>query len=142
MMRIDRGLTIPDDEILIRFEAASRGPGGQNVNKLATRAVLRFDLGSSPSLSEFQRDRLRTRLAARLTGEGILQLRSDEHRTQLANRRAVLARFSQLLTDALRPVKARRSTRPTAASRTRRLESKRRRSATKQRRGGRDTGED
>lgn len=120
------GAAIPDADLQIRFEP-SRGPGGQNVNKVSTAAVLCFSVRDSRALSEAQRRLAFQRLGSRLSQEGVLQLRSDVHRTQSANRREVLQRFARLLAAAIRPPRPRRRTRPTAASVQRRLSGKARR---------------
>ncbi len=106
----------------------SGGPGGQNVNKVNTRVTLWFDVAGSPSLSAEQKQALLTHLANRITREGLLQIVSQQHRTQPANRQAALERFADLLAGALRRPKPRHKTRATFASRQRRLETKRRRS--------------
>lgn len=129
-MRISGECHIADGEVTVRF-ISSRGPGGQNVNKLATRAVLLFDVAGSASLTDAQRARALTRLGARLSEAGVLQLRCDVHRTQSANRRAVIERFIGVMADALRVSRARRTTRPTGASRAERLKLKQRRSQVK-----------
>src|SRR5664280_3566590 len=79
----------------------SGGPGGQNVNKVATKVTLTFDVAASPSLTDAQRDRIRARLATRISKDGVLQVVSQRHRTQGANRAAALERFVELLRDAL-----------------------------------------
>jgi len=130
MIEIAPGLALADGEA--RFVASrSQGPGGQNVNKVATRITLLFDVDGSPSLTESQRRRLHQRLAGRISGDGILRVSSQRHRSQAANRRAALERFTVLLADALRPRASRIATRPTAASRERRIADKRRRAFVK-----------
>jgi len=84
-VRIADGLEIPDDELSF-VTSRSGGPGGQNVNKLETRVTVRFDLAQSPSLSDEQRARIAERLATRVTRGGFLQVTSQRHRTQAANR--------------------------------------------------------
>jgi ribosome-associated protein len=117
-IRITDQLWIPARELRWEFARAS-GPGGQNVNKVATAVRLRFDAARSPSLPEDMRQRL-IRLAgkrARSSGEILIEARS--YRAQERNRRDALERFIRLLRTAARPPQARRATRPTAASRER-----------------------
>ena len=136
MIPIDDTLAIPDEEVTFTT-SRSGGPGGQNVNKLETRVTVRFDIARSPSLSDEQRARLAERLATRVTKDGILQVTSQRHRTQGANREAALLRFAELLASALREEAPRKPTRASRASRQRRLEAKRRLGRKKQERAGR-----
>lgn len=135
-MKIADGLDIPDEELSF-VTSRSGGPGGQNVNKLETRVTVRFDLAHSPSLTDEQRARIAERLATRVTKDGILQVTSQRHRTQGANREAALLRFGELLAEALREEAPRKPTRATRASRKRRLDEKRRQGQKKQERSGR-----
>jgi ribosome-associated protein len=141
MIQVNDRLNIPEEELSF---AASRGggPGGQHVNKVASRITLRFDVANSPSLSDDQRQRLLSTLAPRLTRDGVLMLSSHESRSQVANREEVMRRFAQLLREGLVRPKKRRPTRPTRGSRERRIESKKRRSGVKHGRGKVRRGDD
>jgi ribosome-associated protein len=137
MIRISDAIQIDDREIAERFVRAS-GPGGQNVNKVSTAVELRFDVAAS-SLPPDVKARLATLAGSRLTGDGVLLIDSREHRTQAQNREAARARLIALLQHAARRPKIRRPTKPKAAAKRNRLESKRRRGEIKAaRRGGAD----
>src|SRR5262245_35728304 len=129
-MRRIGGIEIDEGELEERFIRAS-GPGGQNVNKLSTAVQLRFDVRRSPSLPDGVRTRLERLAGKRLTRDGVLVITAQRHRTQERNREDALARLVELVQAAtVRPVK-RRPTRPTKASRERRIETKKRRSRIK-----------
>ncbi|GGK18482.1 aminoacyl-tRNA hydrolase [Pilimelia terevasa] len=131
MLRVTDRLTIPGGELALRFSRSS-GPGGQGVNTADSRVELSFDLLRSPSVPGALRARMLERLARRLV-DGVLTVVASEHRNQLANRAAARERLARLLADAAAPPPPpRRPTRPSRGSRERRLDSKRRRAATKQ----------
>jgi len=132
-LRVGETLTIPWSEIRFRT-SRSGGPGGQNVNKTATRVEILFDVAGSPSLSTAQRARILSRLRGYIDREGELRLVSQESSSQHRNRQDGIERLKVLLENALRPRRRRVSTRPTKASRERRLQAKRRRSLDKRQR--------
>lgn len=140
MIEIPGGPAIPESEVTFEF-TRSGGAGGQHVNKTSTRAVLVFDVVGSPSLSDDQKDRIRSRLGRRMSAEGILRVGVSSSRSQSANREEAVRRFARLLAGALARKKARRPTAPSAAVRRRRLEDKHRRSRVKRERRG-PSGED
>jgi ribosome-associated protein len=136
MIRVTSHIEIDEREIEEQFVRAS-GPGGQNVNKLSTAVQLRFDVRHSPSLPPDVRARLERLAGARLTRDGVLVIIAQRHRTQARNRDDALERLLELIRQAaVAPVK-RRPTRPTKASRERRIESKKRRAGIKRERRGR-----
>lgn len=130
MLVVSDRIIIPDSELRFDF-ARSGGPGGQNVNKVASKAILRWNPGASPSLPEDLRERLIQAVGKRLTVEGELLITSQRTRDQGRNIEDCLDKLRQLILDATRPRITRRPTRPTLASRKRRVESKTRRSQTK-----------
>ncbi len=130
MIRITDDISIGADEIQEQFVRAS-GPGGQNVNKVSTAVQLRFDAAGSPSLAEAVRERLIRLAGKRMTDEGVLVIDARRFRTRQRNRDDARDRLIKLIRAAAEQPKPRRKTRPTAASRERRLESKRRQGQTK-----------
>jgi len=130
MIRITDTLSLDPREIEESFIRAS-GPGGQNVNKLATAVQLRFDLARSPSLPEAVRSRAARLAGSRLTKEGVIVISASQYRTQAQNRADALGRLVDLLAKAATPPRPRKPTRPTKASKTRRLESKAHRGSVK-----------
>ena len=127
MIRVTPSISIAEHELEEQFIRAS-GPGGQNVNKLASAVQLRFDVRRSPSLPEDVRARLERLAGKRLTREGVLVINAERHRTQERNRQDARARLLELIRRAAVAPRPRRATKPTAGSRERRLESKKRRS--------------
>jgi ribosome-associated protein len=130
MLEINDQLRIPETELEWSF-VRSGGPGGQNVNKVASKAVLRWHLAGSPSVPEAVKARLRAHQRRRITGEGDLVLTSQRYRDQERNRQDCLDKLRELVLQAATPPRPRRPTRPTRGSREARLRAKRRRSATK-----------
>ena len=130
MIEITPTLSLDDNEVTLDFIRAS-GPGGQNVNKVATAVQLRFDLRNSPSLPADAKERLVKLAGSRMTDEGVLLIEAKRYRTQEQNRADALLRLTALIQKALLAPKRRRATRPTMASKTERLQSKKRRGEVK-----------
>ncbi len=134
-LRIDDDLSLPDEELSWTASRAG-GPGGQNVNKVATRVTVLFDVGASPSLDDTRRARILERLRTRIARDGVLRVVSQKHRTQPQNREAAFARLAELLREALAEDAPRVATRPTKASRERRRTEKEKRARLKRLRQG------
>ncbi|KQZ59151.1 MULTISPECIES: alternative ribosome rescue aminoacyl-tRNA hydrolase ArfB [unclassified Lysobacter] len=130
----DPEITIPEQELIERF-VRSTGPGGQNVNKVATAVELRFDVAQSPSLPEPVRERLLAKRDRRVTGDGVLVISAQRFRTQERNRDDARVRLAAFIESGLHAPKPRIATRPSRASKERRLGAKRERSTVKRGRG-------
>jgi ribosome-associated protein len=128
-------LEIPDGDLDLRFVRGA-GPGGQNVNKVASAVQLRFDLAGTRALDGRVKARLRSLAGRRLNDDGSILINARRHRTQEQNRRDACARLAELIRGALAEPKPRRVTRPTRASKERRLQNKRSRKGIKRLRGG------
>ncbi len=122
-IRLSHGVVIPEREIEFRTSRSS-GPGGQHANTTDSRVELRWSVPASQALDERQRARLLDRLAARLTADGVLILRSSEHRSQHRNRDALVSRFAAVVGEALEPPTPRQATRPSRAAKQRRRRAK------------------
>ena len=133
MIAVNRSIQIPEREVQLRFIRAA-GPGGQNVNKVASAVELRFDVKHSLALPEEVRQRLIRQSGKKLNSAGVLIIQARRYRSQERNRQDALERFVRLVRQAAVKPRARRPTRPSRASRESRLEIKRLRSRTKQRR--------
>jgi len=135
MLSVD-AIEIPEDELTERFVRAA-GPGGQNVNKVASAVELRFDVANSRALPEPVRARLLARRDRRLTSEGVLVIQANRFRDQAKNRDDARVRLAELIRAATHVPKRRIATKPTRASKERRIETKKNRSTIKRTRGGR-----
>ena len=130
MIRVNAQIELDEREIQEDFVRAS-GPGGQNVNKVSTAVQLRFDVARSPSLPDPVRARLIGLAGRRVTQDGVLIIEAERYRSQRRNRDDALERLLELIREACEVDKPRRPTRPTLASKKRRLDSKQRRGETK-----------
>lgn len=126
-------LVIPGSELALSY-ARSAGPGGQNVNKVSSKAVLRWQVAATPSLPEDVRQRFVSKYGNRINAAGELVINADEHREQSRNVTACYERLRQMIVAVLKPPRKRVKTRPSRAAVERRVEAKQRRSETKSRR--------
>ena len=129
-LEINPNIKIPESELRLTF-ARSSGPGGQNVNKVASKAVLHFDLVNSPSVPADVRQRFIARFGGRVTNAGEVVIHSEEYRDQPRNIEACYAKLRQMILSVLKPPKKRRPTKPTRGSKVRRLKEKKARSEVK-----------
>ena len=135
MISVTDRISLDESELEFEFVLAS-GPGGQNVNKISTAARLKFDVRHSPSLPDAIRARLERLCGRRLTQDGVLVIAAQRFRSQIRNREDAIDHLVALIREAATPPKPRRPTKPTHASRRRRLESKARRADVKRGRAG------
>jgi ribosome-associated protein len=130
MLTVNHQIHIPDEELLFTF-ARSGGPGGQNVNKVASKAILHWSLSANATVPEAIKARLRSLQRKRVTGEDEIVIQSQRYRDQERNRQDCLDKLRELILQAASVPKARRPTKPTRGSHERRLQTKRHRSARK-----------
>ena len=126
---------IPENQLVFKA-SRSRGPGGQNVNKVSTRIEVRFDIAGSPYLNDSEKARVMSSLAGRINSSGELIVISQSERTQLMNKRKAVERFYKLLASALTVKEDRKPTKPTRASKNTRLDDKKKHSGLKKLRSG------
>jgi len=132
-LQLNSRTSIPEEELRLTFVRSS-GPGGQNVNKVNTKAALRWAATRNESLPEAWRNRFLAEFAHRITNSGDIILTCDRHRDQTQNREAALARLRAMLLSVARPPKRRKPTKPSRAAKQRRLDEKKRRGETKRQR--------
>lgn len=138
---ITKHVGITRAELVFRYDRSS-GPGGQNVNKLSTKVTLLFNVADSESLSDYQKKRIMSKLGTRINKAGEIAVVSQKSRSQSANKEDTVGRLQELLAGALKQQKARRKTKPTRASKERRLKAKKLRSGIKKDRSKKGFGHD
>ena len=131
MIRVTPEISLDEKELEFEFVRSS-GPGGQNVNKVSTAVQLRFDVRNSPNLKHDVKERIVKLAGRKITRDGVLIIHAYSFRSQEKNRRDAIRRLSEIITEASRAPRARKKTKPTLASKTKRLESKRKRSMLKE----------
>lgn len=138
-MLVINNSVIPESELRFKY-ARSGGPGGQNVNKLSTKVWVFFNINDTESLTEQQKKRIAKKLATRIDKGGNIRVVCQRHRSQAANKQAAVLRLEELLAEAVKKVKPRKKTKPTAASKERRLKAKKITSQIKNQRSKKDFG--
>lgn len=125
-LRVERGFTIPESELQLRF-STSGGPGGQHANRSSTKVTLVWNVDSSEAVGARRRSIIKRKLRHRIASSGDISVSADEHRSQLMNRREAERRLATLLANSLKPDKVRRATAPSLAAKNARIQAKKRR---------------
>lgn len=140
MIDINNKISIPEEELIFKASRSS-GPGGQNVNKVSTRVTLLFDMLKSKSLSDNDKERIYKVLSTRISKKGVLRITSQRHRSQAANRQAVVDHFIEMLREALKHHPPRKKTELSEKAKVKRLENKRQRGLIKRERSEKHSSE-
>jgi ribosome-associated protein len=136
-VKMKKRIDIAEHLLDLKFSRSS-GPGGQNVNKVNTRVTVFFNVGECDLFCEAEKNRILRKLSTRADKNGVIRVVSQKHRTQKANRRAAIEKLTELIDEALRPVKVRRRTRVPTSAKIKRLEEKKKRGILKQQRAKKD----